>query len=89
MDLRVWVVEEQTHAHVLVGFPFEPINKPMSTEIDPNTYPNRAKIHQISSSRYPLPSPISTPDALNVAFLHRSLSHRLFRSRAALSEHGI
>jgi hypothetical protein len=29
MGLRVWVVEEQTHTHVPVGFPFEPINKPM------------------------------------------------------------
>jgi hypothetical protein len=29
--LRVWVVEEQTHAHVPVEFTFEPINKPMGT----------------------------------------------------------
>jgi hypothetical protein len=28
MGLRVWIVEEQTHAHVSVRFPFEPINKP-------------------------------------------------------------
>jgi hypothetical protein len=33
------VVEEQTHVHVPVGFTFEPINKPMSKEIDPNLYP--------------------------------------------------
>jgi hypothetical protein len=39
MCLRVWVVEEQIHAHVPVGFPFEPINKPMDREIDPNPYP--------------------------------------------------
>jgi hypothetical protein len=43
MCLRVWVVEEQTHAHVPVGFSFEPINKPMGREIDSNSYPNREK----------------------------------------------
>jgi hypothetical protein len=52
MDLRVWVVEEQTHVHVPVGFLFEPINKPMSREIDSNSYPNRAKTHQVSGSGY-------------------------------------
>jgi hypothetical protein len=33
MGLRVWVVEEQTHTHVPVGFPFEPINKPMGKKL--------------------------------------------------------
>jgi hypothetical protein len=28
MCLRVSVVEEQTHAHVPIGFPFEPLTNP-------------------------------------------------------------
>jgi hypothetical protein len=43
MGLWIWIVEEQIHAHVPVGFPFKPINKLMGTKIDSNPYPNRVK----------------------------------------------
>lgn len=56
MGLRVWVVEEQIHAHILVRFSFEPINKSMSKEIDSKLYLNRAKTHRVSSSGYQLSS---------------------------------
>jgi hypothetical protein len=70
--LRVWVVEEQTHAHVPVGFPFEPINKLMDREIDPNPYPNRAKTHRVSGSGYPLPSLTPTDFSLRNGLQQKS-----------------
>jgi hypothetical protein len=54
--LQVWIVEEQTHAHVPVEFSFENINIPMNTEIDLNPYPNRAKNYRVSGNGYQLPS---------------------------------
>jgi hypothetical protein len=72
MGLRVWVVEEQIHAHVPVGFLFEPINKPMSREIDLNPYPNRAKIHRISGSGYPLSSLVMVGVAMVFTMVRRA-----------------
>jgi hypothetical protein len=82
MGLRVWVVEEQTHAHVSVGFPFEPINKPMGREIDPNPYPNRAKTHQVSGSGYPLPSLLMGPNTFS-PIGKRNMSEGLYQLRVS------
>jgi hypothetical protein len=80
MGLRVWVVEEQTHAHVPVGFPFEPINKPVGREIDPNPYPNRAKTHRVSGSGYPLPSLCSWQERESVGKSGKSAKQKPLRT---------
>jgi hypothetical protein len=79
MGLRVWIVEEQTHAHVSVGFRFEPINKPMDREIDLNSYPNRAKTHRVLGSGYLLPS-LAAVSSSSALCQHKMLLQKYCRS---------
>jgi hypothetical protein len=53
MGLRVWVVEELNHAHVPVGFPFEPINKLMVEKLT-QTYTLRARLGAPEPARFPV-----------------------------------
>jgi hypothetical protein len=50
MDLRVWIVKEQTHAHISIGFPFEPNNKLMGREIGSKLIEKKTTRFQVSNA---------------------------------------
>jgi hypothetical protein len=88
MGLRVWVVEEQTHARVPGGFPFEPINKPIDREIDPNPYLIEQKLigFRVAGTHYHLylgavgPSFGSSQPSISVGALDCTVAHRIVHS---------